>query len=311
MLCYPPGQALLEGAQGRYEKEKPSLKPLITFYLQVYKKQKEMMTEIAPVMTRPEALQREQKTEEPILQNKTLLISAEAVEKMLRAVTAAFRECFPSVSSGNGNLADKIVLPALSAIQDSLTAEMLGRAEQVTLARLQQLLSRLHAGGPAEEKLYAASAQLLRLAVQPYYVQYAAQLPDAGRFAHWDRGVCPVCGDAPLLAVLRDEDGKKMLECSLCHWQWPVTRLLCPACGCSNHEALAFFYNPREKYRRVYVCNDCHTYLKTTVLRESPGPVIADMENAATLTLDLLAQREGYRALCPELQATLITGEVK
>jgi FdhE protein len=96
------------------------------------------------------------------------------------------------------------------------------------------------------------------------------------------------------MAMLRSDDGARLLECGLCHTRWQFYRLVCHECGNRDHDSLGFFYLPQKENRRVYVCNQCKSYLKTTVLKGLGREIIPDLENIATLYLDYLAHKEGY-----------------
>ena len=111
----------------------------------------------------------------------------------------------------------------------------------------------------------------------------------------WLRGRCPVCGREPLMGKLEQEAGKRLLGCHLCRTEWVYKRLECPFCGNSDQEKLRFFYDEANPVYRVEVCDRCKTYLKTVDTRERAKKVILFIENLATVDLDLVAKREGFR----------------
>jgi FdhE protein len=127
-----------------------------------------------------------------------------------------------------------------------------------------------------------------------FYASYAEVIREQVDLSLWEKGVCPVCGQKPSMAMLRSDDGARLLECGLCHTRWQFYRLVCHECGNRDHNSLGFFYIPEKENRRVYVCNRCKSYLKTTVLKGLGREIIPDLENIATLYLDFLAQGEGY-----------------
>jgi len=137
-------------------------------------------------------------------------------------------------------------------------------------------------------------AFFVRSVIKFFYVRYAESAGEKISFACWDRGECPVCGQKPRMAMLREEDGARILECGLCHTRWKFFRLACPECGNRDQESLGYFYVPRKESRRVYICNCCRSYLKTTVLKGLGREILPDLENIATFYLDHLARKEGY-----------------
>jgi len=110
----------------------------------------------------------------------------------------------------------------------------------------------------------------------------------------WDEGYCPFCGGLPAIAELRGEEGKKLLQCSLCGQQWAFRRLTCIHCGNTDHESLAYFTIEGEPGCRVDICRRCSGYLKVIDSRARGENLPLEVEDAATLQLDLLAAREGF-----------------
>ncbi len=110
---------------------------------------------------------------------------------------------------------------------------------------------------------------------------------------------CPVCGGAPLMAKLQREDGKRILECSLCNTQWVFERLKCPFCSNEEQNTLGFFFIEEESAYRVYKCDKCKRYIKTVDERKiTEGKLRAlVVEDVATLYLDMAAVEEGYQSI--------------
>ncbi len=110
---------------------------------------------------------------------------------------------------------------------------------------------------------------------------------------------CPICGGAPLMGKLRREDGKRMLECSLCSTQWLFERLRCPFCGNEDQDTLGFFFVEEKSAYRVDKCDICKKYIKTIDERkraEDKARVLI-VEDAATIYLDIMAAKEGYHSI--------------
>jgi FdhE protein len=100
------------------------------------------------------------------------------------------------------------------------------------------------------------------------------------------------------MAKLRREDGKRILECSLCNTQWVFKRLRCPFCGNEDADTLGFFFVEEATYR-VDKCDKCKRYIKTVDERKKPegGLRALLVEDVATLYLDMLAAKEGYQSI--------------
>lgn len=121
--------------------------------------------------------------------------------------------------------------------------------------------------------------------------------PEAAR-----AGPCPACGAPPGLAMLLPPDGRRRLHCSLCGQAYAAPRIGCPFCAGqdpSTPEQLSL--GDSAQARGIEACTQCRRYLKTIDVRhlpEEPEPV-ALVEEVAGAYLDLIAQREGYRASMP------------
>ncbi len=135
---------------------------------------------------------------------------------------------------------------------------------------------------------------LIFMAAVPVYVNFAAAAGKQVDFSIWRQGNCPVCGQLPVMAKLRGEDGIRILECRLCHRQWQFPRLECPFCGNRDFQRQQYFYADEFPGRRVQVCDCCRGYLKTAVIKEIGQEVVLEIDNLFTWQLDSLAREEGY-----------------
>lgn len=144
-----------------------------------------------------------------------------------------------------------------------------------------------------------------RVLAAPFLSILASRIktPDSGASSPRtdEPGYCPVCGSTPALAKLEGERGNRVLCCSLCgHW-WDFVRLACPSCGNQGKDSLIKLTIADDDPRWIEVCEECQGYIKTVDTRKLPAgaeafPVV---EETATLHLDLLAEREGYRRKLP------------
>ena len=114
----------------------------------------------------------------------------------------------------------------------------------------------------------------------------------------WLKGFCPICGSLPFLSLLKEETGKRFLLCSFCSHEWRTDRISCPFCGNKEPGSLQFFQAEGEELYRIDLCEKCHQYIKTIDARviEVFDPSLEDL---ATLHLDLVASKKGYRRPVP------------
>ncbi|HQN70276.1 MAG TPA: formate dehydrogenase accessory protein FdhE [Smithella sp.] len=111
----------------------------------------------------------------------------------------------------------------------------------------------------------------------------------------WTEGYCPICGKEPKIGEIRkDEEGKRYLFCHQCGFKWYFHRIKCPFCGNDEQQSLAYFEVEGEERYRVDVCNKCWRYIKTVELPKFSDEPNMDVEDIATLHLDMIAYDEGY-----------------
>ena len=110
----------------------------------------------------------------------------------------------------------------------------------------------------------------------------------------WDYGYCPLCGSQPSMSYF-DKTGKRHLHCELCGEEWPHPRLNCPFCQNQEQKSLGYFHSEEEKGLRVDFCRKCNRYVKTVDMRILEDAAPMDLEYLATLHLDLLANKHGFK----------------
>jgi FdhE protein len=161
-----------------------------------------------------------------------------------------------------------------------------------------------HAGSENGEYISALSKELgiqndvllflAKNSVKPIFEVYAEELKKYVDQERWWRNCCPICGSEPYLAEFK-EDGARFLVCSSCSFEWRFDRLKCTFCENEEHEKLRYFYTEKEgRAYRIDVCEKCKKYIKTIDTNELGEEVIPIIEDAGTLFLDVLAQKEGY-----------------
>jgi len=110
----------------------------------------------------------------------------------------------------------------------------------------------------------------------------------------WAEGYCPICGREPKIGEIKEREEERFLFCHQCGFEWSFRRIKCPFCGNEAPQSLAFFTVEEDERYRVDVCNECKRYIKIIDFREESQKANMDVEDIATLHLDILASEEGY-----------------
>jgi FdhE protein len=113
---------------------------------------------------------------------------------------------------------------------------------------------------------------------------------------------CPRCGGRAVAAVLqeRGHGAARLLVCGFCATEWGVPRVVCPACGESQVEALPVFRDGDLPEMRVDACDTCRVYIKAVDLSVD-GHGLAIVDDLATVPLDLWAAAQSYTRPRPNL----------
>jgi FdhE protein len=117
---------------------------------------------------------------------------------------------------------------------------------------------------------------------------------DAIRRSSWSEGYCPICGKEPKIGEIREEEGCRYLYCTQCGIEWNYMRIKCPFCGNEEQKTLAYFTVEEDERYRVEVCDNCKRYIKTVDFRSTNEKADLEVEDIATIHLDMLANEEGY-----------------
>ena len=108
----------------------------------------------------------------------------------------------------------------------------------------------------------------------------------------WGRGICPVCGGEPDLAVITPA-ADRLLICGRCLARWPFESITCPFCRNADRSRITSFASRDGRYR-LYACDVCQRYLKAYDARSASRPVLPPVDSVATLPLDAAAMQRGY-----------------
>lgn len=130
----------------------------------------------------------------------------------------------------------------------------------------------------------------LRPALEGFAEKYSGVIKSSG----WNEGYCPICSKEPKIGEIKGDEGRRFLFCNQCGFEWDYSRIKCPFCGNEEQQTLAYFTVEEEEQYRVDVCNVCKRYVKMVDFRDSEEKANLDVEDIATLHLDMLAAEEGY-----------------
>lgn len=140
---------------------------------------------------------------------------------------------------------------------------------------------------------------LVRYSLQPSLQAIASRLKNLIHEELWGKGYCPICGSSPFLSELRGEGGERIFFCSFCGHEWKGRRLFCPFCENTNPQSLRYHYLEKESEYRIDLCDKCKRYIKTIDTRKLEGVIIPEVEDIATLHLDILAEEDGFQGMNP------------
>jgi FdhE protein len=144
-----------------------------------------------------------------------------------------------------------------------------------------------------EEDFFDLVELFLEESLRPSMEAVAKRYTDIIPQFAWSEGYCPICGKEPKIGQIREGEGR-FLFCNQCGFEWHFPRIKCPFCGNEEQQSLAYFTVEGDEQYRVDVCNECKRYIKIVDFRESKKDANMDVEDIATLHLDILANEEGY-----------------
>ncbi len=135
---------------------------------------------------------------------------------------------------------------------------------------------------------------LARVALRPSLHVLRQSLSSVIDGEHWDHEYCPLCGSHPNMAYFA-KPGKRYLHCELCGEEWSYSRLKCAFCRNDDQKTLGYFQAEGEEGFRVDFCRKCLRYIKTLDRRVFEEAVPLELENLATIHLDMLAVEHGFK----------------
>ena len=202
----------------------------------------------------------------------------------LQLDAAAFRQVLTRVTD--------IMVSDSDAARISPELEGLSSIALMTLVKRWYEADHVHPeAGDANTKLLAP---VIREAAKPFLCRYREAWLPLVDHELWRRPSCPICGGSPDFGCLNSA-GTRSLLCSRCDADWLFQRLQCPWCETNDPRKLAYFGDEEGTYR-LYVCENCHRYLKVIDSRQAKEEVLLPLERVLTVDLDRQARSLGYSA---------------
>jgi FdhE protein len=197
---------------------------------------------------------------------------------------------------------DPVWRDALRGILTKLESGALTKEARATIARLKdtddaslERMAETLLAGDHDETLDRTAIPFLGAALQVYWL-YLATTVGTGAFGRLDvPHLCPACGCAPMVSVVRigtSEHGLRYLTCPLCNTQWHAVRIKCVFCDTTKDIA---YYGIEGGHGAVKAesCESCHGYLKILYMEKDPH-MDALADDVASIALDVLMAENGF-----------------
>jgi len=263
------------------QKARPAYGALINFYSELFMTQTQSLTDIFldPIIIEPDLLALKQENAMPLIDPSQFLIDQVQAGLLLEKICDLAMAHAPNLADTGKKIARALTGGQLE-LETIFKALLDNRSLETTARRLDI---------PTDELTFFAFSAMAP-SVHSCAVQLASYLKDAMELK---KGYCPICGSHPEFAFL-DQDGKKQLICSLCAHEWQTRRMGCVFCETIEKDNIHYLYSSQEKEYRVYMCDNCHNYLKLVDLRQLDRPFFPKLEQITTLHLDMKAHENGY-----------------
>lgn len=232
---------------------------------------------VSPQGLTKEAIEERLKNRESILEFGGLALDWALVQELIKAAAQTVAEYTSSNSEGAGGV--ESITSSTFPLHQAVEAWYQGSSLAPTAL----------AHSVSEGFLHS----VILVALQPFLKAYSQELIGSVNQKQWRRRFCPVCGGQADFAFLDKESGARWLLCSRCDSQWLFQRLECPYCGNTEQKTLAYFTDGTELYR-LYVCEECKSYIKAIDLRKTESDVLLPLERIVTSDLDRQAREKGY-----------------
>lgn len=252
---------------------------LTEFYRWLGQLQDQARARVTRLSLDKESARRNLEKGQPLLNFEDLPLDWPLLKQLVDRTTQTLSQNFPTLSKRMESLSrtasDPVLLPELA--RSCYTGSRWPRG--AGSGKIQRGLSRL----------------VVQAAMQPFIAAQAEALLPLVNQEGWRRGYCPICGGSPDFAFLEKETGSRWLLCSRCDARWLFLRLECPFCGNQDQNSLSYLTD-EVALHRVYLCEECRTYLKCIDLSKAKGEVNLPLERGLTLEMDREACQAGYRS---------------
>jgi FdhE protein len=272
----------------RYVEANPKLKGIMGLYREIFSVQRKLSQEIPDQLPHIEGAQVAYRIEENrlLIEADELKVDLPVLKKMIRELGKVLEEKGESPVEGM----DKFLAEELKD-DDKLRGLVNAFLEHED----EELARRMEGYALDPALLY----MLLHISLAPFYWKMAGALARKADLGQVPRGRCPVCGDLPVMGLLRPEEGLRVLECSLCGTRWGFPRIMCPFCSNVDQSKLKYIFANDDDSRRAYLCDKCKKYVKvSSPPSEKDEEFLISLEDLATAHLDLAAEEKGYQRGC-------------
>ena len=261
------------------KREKPAYRNLLDFYEKIFIAKEEFYQSLKalPIVFDEQGVKTKFKAGLPVLDKSAIELDSGALEIFFRTLLQISLEKNPDTAGKLHTFIKKGNLDVGKTIKAMWNGETPSPA-----------------GGKEELGDPTLLSFLLTESLKPFYEYLAENLRAVIDVTLWGKGYCPICGKTPPIAAIPEGKWSRHLFCVYCGTEWPFPFLMCPFCGNEEEEGVTYLYVENEKQYRLEVCKACQKYLKAVDIECIGTPVPLDVENIATLHLDILAQREGY-----------------
>jgi len=292
----------------------PDLAEAINFYRETLPLLREAQKNVEPFALDDETIQNKIASGSPLLIGEDLPFDPDAthelflklcivVEKVGVPVADEKKKSFSLFSRGKPDPAKMMeqVSTGNDTAMRSAAAQQIRHAVETNQLDLVQVWSALASGNWNQTESLIINlkldSDLLRVLAQhslrPSFRAWAEGLH--ADFDKWQRGSCPMCGNAPAFAEIQGKEGARRLRCSMCGADWAYPRLQCVFCANDDFNSLGYIVveGEEEKYS-LQTCDACRGYIKT-ITTFDPTPVdLILVEDLATLHLDVVAADKDF-----------------
>lgn len=286
-----------------YSEAKPHLIPIMSFCNSIFDVQRQFIERITPgLCLSQDSIQERLSDGLPIFAGEELTIQPDIFRELTKSIACIYQDSKRDEGAKQlfAERSGEAKRPFRENKQEEINAllesdEFKDNNVQIFVENLihhqEESLSNLASKtGLDKESLFS----LFRIILIPFYEKNAEPFRDKIDETQWYRGFCPICGALPLMGKLRQEDGKRILICSLCRTEWTFPRLQCPFCHNADQKHLRYFYIEEEPTYRVNICEVCKGYIKTVDEKILGREAVLLVEDIVTFQLDILAEEEGY-----------------